>query len=68
MAWDLGKTATWPGNNDPPENVFVILPHITNSWGVHRGVMVMLSGVTDKWYLNTGTVLGNGVMASCSRV
>jgi hypothetical protein len=28
----------------------------------------MLLGVTDRCNLNTETVLGNGVMASCSRV
>ena len=30
--------------------------------------MVMLLGVTDRCNLNTETVLGNGVTASCSRV
>ena len=29
--------------------------------------MVMLLGVTDRCNLNTETVLGNGMMASCSR-
>eukprot|EP00976_Prorocentrum_cordatum_P023467 477960-Prorocentrum_minimum.AAC.1 len=32
------------------------------------GVMFMLLGVIDRCNLNTGTVLGNWVMASCSRV
>ena len=27
----------------------------------------MLLGVTDRWYLNTETVLGNGAMTSFSR-
>eukprot|EP00959_Pyramimonas_sp_CCMP1952_P116422 2433553-Pyramimonas_sp.AAC.1 len=35
-----------------------IIAHIMG--GVRLGVMAMLLGVTDRWYLNTGTVLGTG--------
>eukprot|EP00959_Pyramimonas_sp_CCMP1952_P363966 7621579-Pyramimonas_sp.AAC.1 len=58
--------AGFPGNpscpSGRPDHPLCNIKHIVND------VMAMLWGVTDGCNLNTETVLGNGVMASCSRV
>ena len=40
--------------------------HANHPFTISTGVMAMLQGGTDVCNLNTETVLGNGVMASCS--